>query len=228
MRALYFWDMKAAKFALCCLLAAISFAISSRPAALIGTGDSSVRYARADSRTVYFYDEIDGRSLFAIPYTYCVQVLETVGNWYKVRYAEDNGFYKSLTGYCRKSGLTPVDRPPENIYLNKTVTVTFKQDLGNDYLPSLGELNVKTAFYGTLYWGESAYSYVLYNDEFAYVNGANDDYPLNEIPAAPEPNPQPSNGANVKLIIVIVLIAVAVIALLILYFTGKTAKFKRG
>ena len=55
-----------------------------------------------------------------------------------------------------------------------------------------------------------------------------DDYPLNEIPAAPEPDPQPSNGANVKLIIVIVLIAVAVIALLILYFTGKTAKFKRG
>ena len=188
-----------------------------------------MRYARADSRNVYFCEQMDDATArFAIPYTYCVQILETVGDWYKVKYAEDFGPYKAQYGYCRKTGLTLVDEPPENIYLHKTVTVTFKQELGNPSLPALSELTVDAAFYGTYYWGASAYSYVLYGNEFAYVNGANDDYPLNEIPAPPEPEKQPSGGANVKLIIVIVLIAVAVVALLILYLTGKTARFKRG
>lgn len=187
-----------------------------------------MRYARADSRTVYFYDEMEGKSLFAIPYTYCVQVLETVGDWYRVKYAEDTGNYKALYGYCRKANLTLVDEPPENIYLNKTVTVTFKQDLGNSYLPSLSELNVDAAFYGTLYWGDSAYSYVKYGNEFAYVYGANDDYPLNEIPVEEPPEQPKAKGANVKTILIIVLIAVAALALVILYFTGRTAKFKRG
>ena len=183
-------------------------------------------YARADSRTVYFYDKMeDGIARFAIPYTYCVQVLETIGDWYRVKYAEDVGLYQARYGYCRKDGLTLTYEPPENVYLNMTVTVTFKPELGDTFFPALSELNVNAAFYGNVYRDGFAYSCVLYNGEYGYVNGSNDDYPLNEIP--PEPEPEQAKGANVKLILVIVLIAVAAIALLILYFTGKTAKFKR-
>lgn len=218
--------MKAAKFSLCCLLAAISFAIFSRPAAIVGTGESSVLYARADTRTVYFYDTMeDGVARFAIPYTYCVQVLETLDGWYRVKYAENVGLYQARYGYCRKDGLTLTYDPPENIYLNMTVTVTFKPELGDSFFPALSELNVDAAFYGNVYRDGFAYSCVLYKDEYGYVNGANEDYPLNEIPAQSEP--AKSKKTNVKLIVVIVLIAVAALALLILYFTGKTAKFKR-
>ena len=62
----------------------------SLPAALIGTGDSSVRYARADSRTVYFYDEIDGRSLFAIPYVVVQNV--RIGGFPPVQRTVKSGF----------------------------------------------------------------------------------------------------------------------------------------
>ncbi|MDE6868146.1 MAG: hypothetical protein K2J83_03265 [Clostridia bacterium] len=220
--------MKTAKFAAFCLLAVICFAIASRPAAIVGTGESSARYVRADSRSVYFcVDMDDDTALFAIPYTYCAELLATVGDWYYVKYAEDDGKYQALYGYCRKEGMTPVSEPPENVYLNMTVTVTFKQESINPSLPALSELSVAVAFYGTYYSGASAYSYVLYDGNFGYVYGANDDYPLNEIPDEKPPAEEPSKGANIKLILIIVLIAAAVIALVILYFTGRTAKFKR-
>ncbi|MDE5943755.1 MAG: hypothetical protein K2H30_06085 [Clostridia bacterium] len=220
--------MKAAKFAICCLLAVICFAIASRPATIVGTGESSARYVRADARNVYFcVDMDDSKALFAIPYTYCAELLATVGDWYYVKYAEDDGKYQALYGYCRKEGMTPISEPPENVYLNMSVTVTFKQDSINPSLPALSELSVSAAFYGTYYSGASAYSYVLYDGNFGYVYGAHDDYPLNEIPEPEKPAEAPSKGANVKLILIIVLIAVAAVALLILYLTGKNAKFKR-
>ncbi|MDE7453960.1 MAG: hypothetical protein K2N22_06090 [Clostridia bacterium] len=218
--------MKPAKFAVCCLLAALCFAIPSRPAALVGTGESSAHYAIATTRNVYFYENIDdAHAMFAIPYTYCVEVLDVQDDWYQVRYAEDAGAYNALSGFCRKAGLTLVDEPPKSVYLNKLITVEFRHELGNTFLPTVGEVNDEAVFYGNLYWDNEAYSYVYYNGKYGYVNGAHEDYPLNELPA--EPTPKEGKGANVKLIIVIVLIAAAGLSLLILYFTGKTAKFKR-
>jgi len=110
------------------------------------------RYARADARDVYFCERKDlNYALFTIPYTYCVEILSTDGDWYYVKYAEDGNLYRALYGYCKADNLTPLDTPPENIYLNMPVTVTFKPDPQVGSLPVLGELNVTVAFYGTYY-----------------------------------------------------------------------------
>lgn len=225
MRAVYCLNMKAATSAVCCLLAAVISVFSARPAHIAAAGESS-RLARADSRSVYFCDEMDdGAARFAIPYTYCVRVLETVDGWYRVKYAEDVGEYRALYGYCRKTGLTEIAEPPENVFLNMTVSVKFSQEPIDPSLPAFSGVTVEAAYYGAYYLDGAAYSYVLYGGEFAYVVGANDGYPLNEIPQKPAPSS--GKGADVKLILVISLIAVAAAALLILYFTGKTAKFKQ-
>lgn len=219
--------MKAAKFAVCCLLAAISFAIASRPV-ITGTGESSARYARADTDDVYFCQEPDlSTALFAIPHTYCVRIISSDVEWYYVSYADDAGLYRAVQGYCLKKNLVPVEEPPETLYLHKTVTLTLTPYAPtNGAFPVSNTLNVTAAFYGSYEMGGAKYSCLGYGDTFYYQLGV-EDYPKNEIPAE-KPEPAPSKGANVKLILVIVLIAVAAMALLILYFTGKTAKFKRG
>ncbi len=220
--------MKAAKFALCCLLAAISFAICSRPATVIGTGESSALYARADTVDIYFCREPDlSTALFAIPYTYCVRVLSTEGDWYRVSYADDAGLYRAVEGYCLKKNLTPLDEPPETVYLHMSVTLTLTPYAPtNGAFPVSNVLNVTAAFYGSYNMGGAEYSCLGYGDTFYYQLGV-DNYPLNKLPAEDPPQAAPSKGANVKIILVVVLIAVAAIALLILYFTGRTAKFKR-
>lgn len=223
-----------AKLFLCCLLTAISLnCIHSLSAFAEAAPSAPVQrnFARADIRTVYFCEGKDlSTALFTIPYTYCVQILSTDGDWYYVRYAEDAGVYRALYGYCKKDGLTPVDVPPANVYLNMPVTVTYKTSDNTGSLPVLGELNVTAAFYGTYYSGASAYSYVLYDNSFGYISGANDDYPLNEIPVineVTEPSKKSGSGANVKVITALVLAALAVVAIVILYFTGRKTKFVR-
>ena len=189
---------------------------------------ATARYARADSRDVYFCDRKDlNYALFAIPYTYCVEILSTDGDWYYVKYAEDTALYKARRGYCLKENLTPVNEPPENIYLNMPVTVTFRTDMPAGSLPVLDELNVTAAFYGTYYAGATAYSYVLYGDQFGYIYGANDDYPLNEIPEEPkEPAGGSKGSSNAKLITVFALVGVASLALVVLYFASRKRYFK--
>ncbi len=217
--------MKTFKFIVSCILTALIFtaAFPSRPA-----DAAAARYARADSRDVYFCERKDlNYALFTIPYTYCVEIISTDGEWYYVKYAEDGALYKTLYGYCLKDNLVPIETPPENLYLNMPVTVTFRPDAPSGSLPVLGEINVTVAFYGTYYSGATAYSYVLYNGEFGYIYGANDDYPLNEIPQEPpEETPSDSAGPNTKLITVIVLVALAAGVLVVLYLTGRKRYFK--
>ena len=222
--------MKRAKLLLLCLAAIIiSFALpDGKTYASAETSASAYSYAQATERDVYFYKDKDTRTaLFAIPYTYCVHILSTDEEWCYVKYAEDNGLYRALYGYCLKECLTPVDVPPENIYLDKPVTVTYKTDTPPvASLPVLGELNVTAAYYGTYYVGGEAYSYVLYENSFGYISGANDEYPLNEIPAPPEPPAKRKGGTNAKLITALALTALAAAALIILYFTGRRRRFR--
>ncbi len=222
--------MKAAKFAVCCILTflIISATFRALPCGNFSAYAANSGYARADAKDIYFCEKKDLNSaLFIIPYTYCVEILSTDGEWYYVKYAEDNALYRALYGYCRTENLTPVSEPPENIYLNRPVTVTFKTESLPGSLPVLNELNVTVAFYGSYYSGASAYSYVLYDGAFGYIRGANDDYPLNELPdetPPPPEEPQPKS-ANTTVIVALVLAGLAGAALLILYLTGKKRYF---
>ena len=220
--------MNAVKYFLCCLLSLLILA-----GVTLGNSQASyalpVKYARADARDIYFCDKKDlSGALFTIPYTYCVEVLATDGEWYYVKYAEDVGLYRALYGYCLKERFTLVDEPPENIYLYMPVTVTFKADTVVGSLPVLSELNVTAAFYGTYYAGASAYSYVLYDNSFGYIYGANDDYPLNEIPVddpIEEPPTETKESSNSKMLIAVIIAGLAVAAIVILYFAGKKSKY---
>ena len=219
--------MKAVKFLTCCILAAF---IIFMPAGTRTARAAAPRYARADARDVYFCERKDlNYALFTIPYTYCVEILSTEGEWYYVKYAEDNDKYRALYGYCLSEKLTPLETPPENIYLNRPVTVTFKADPPVGSLPVLDALNVTAAFYGTYYSGATAYSYVYYNGAFGYVYGANDDYPLNEIPTDETEQPPAENKGktNTTVIIALALSALAAAALFILYLTGRKSKYFR-
>ena len=177
-------------------------------------------FGRADSREVYFCERRDlSFALFAIPYTYCVEILAQDGEWYRVKYADDNPPYCAIYGYCRAEDLTPLTLPPENIYLNMPVTVTYKTETPPTSLPVLGELNVTAAFYGNkMLYGEE-YSYVCYDGSFGYIYGVGDNYPLNEIPEiVEEPEPE-KEEINSTLIISLILAGLAAGALFILYFT---------
>lgn len=221
--------MRPFKVLLCGILAALIF--FSFPLAKVEkrAGALTARYARADAKDIYFCERKDlNYALFTIPYTYCVEILSTDGEWYYVKYAEDFALYKALYGYCLSANLTPVEDPPANIYLNMPVTVTFRTDTPVGSLPVLGEMNVTAAFYGTYYAGATAYSYVLYDGKFGYIYGANDNYPLNEIPVEtpPEEPAADSGGSNSKLITVLALVGLAAATLIVLYFTGRKKYFK--
>lgn len=220
--------MKPFKTAICCLWAAVVSASLFCSAGGYAFG-ATARYVRADAKDVYFCERKDlSYALFAIPYTYCAEVLSADGEWYYVRYAADKPPYRALYGYCRSENLTPLDEPPENTYLDMPVTVAFRADAPTGgSLPVLNELNVTAAFYGVYYSGATAYSYVLYDGKFGYVYGANDDYPLNELPTPPPPDEVKSDGgANTKLITVLALTGAAAVALVILYLTGRKRCFK--
>ena len=216
--------MKVLRAALCLTLTLIIAVLVAAPAIPARAATNGRQYARADRRNIYFCTEPDLTSaLFAVPYTYCVEILADQGEWYLVRYAQDDGFYTAVTGYCRREGLTVVYTPPENIYLNFPVTAVLRADVPQDgALPGL-EIVVVAAYYGVYYKAAAAYSYVLYNGEFRYIPGANEDYPLNEIPSEPAftPNVITPEEGNAKLITAILIAAVAVAAIIILIFTGK-------
>lgn len=219
--------MKVLRAALCLIvifiISATAFPVKTARAA------DGRQYARADTRNVYLCEKMDtATALFAVPYTYCVEILVEHGEWYLARYAQNDGFYSEITGYCLKSGLTPVAVPPENVYLNYPVTAVIRADVPQDGSLSGLQISVTAAYYGVYYRGAAAYSYVLYNGEFGYIPGANDDYPLNEIPAQPTFSTdaaEPQDG-NAKLVTAILITVVAASAVVILVFTGKRKGLK--
>ena len=217
--------MKVLKAVLCLLLAL--FTVLS-PNLTARASTDGKKYARADTRNAYFCSEKDiEKALFAVPYTYCVEILAEDGDWYFVRYAQDAGIYRALTGFCRKEGLTKIEEPPRNIFLDYPVTITFSA--GNppdDSLPTLGKIDVTAAYYGVYYRGAVAYSYVLYDGEFGYVQGAHEDYPLNEIPADKPVTPSVDTEGNAKLITALVICGLAAAAIVVLFFTGKHKRIK--
>lgn len=185
----------------------------------------SYRYARANAKTAYFFTDKDiSTSLFAVPYTYCVEILRDEGDWYYVRYGADTGIYRTIYGYCRKSDFDVVEGTPEVTYLYKAITVTYTTGDDTGSLPVLDEINVEAAFYGTYYSGATAYSYVYCQGSFGYIPGANDDYPLNlpdnEGGGTDEPPPE-EEGMNVGLISALVICALAAAAIAMLYFTTR-------
>ena len=100
-------------------------------------------YARANSRTAYFCTDADlSTGIFAVPYTYCVEILGEEGEWYRVKYAEDYGIYRALYGYVLKSDFTPLEQAPQTVYLYKSVSVTFSQDQPSGNLPVIDDITV--------------------------------------------------------------------------------------
>lgn len=181
-------------------------------------------YARASTRESYFFAEKDlASSLFAVPYTYCVEVLGSDGDWYSVRYAEDVGLYRAVYGYCLKEQFELLDGVPSATYLYKTVQVTYTADESLSPLPVLNEMTVDAAYYGVYYAGATAYSYVLCNGSFGYITGANDDYALNTADDASDGEEESGNDDLTSRIVtaaVLTALAVATLALLI-YTAGK-------
>lgn len=224
--------MKPIKQLICCLAAAIIFTALFSPAqGGIKARAATARYAVAETRNIYFYTDKDTKSrLFTIPETYCVEILSEDGNWYFVKYAEDiTDTYKPLYGYVLKGDKFKLtDIPPENIYLNMCVPVTFHSDKPADPLKPLDDIVVQAAFYGNFYSDNAtAYSYVYYNGSFGYILGANDDYPRNEI-VTDTFTEQPSGkgkSKNTKLIVVIVVSALAVGTLIVLYVLSRKRYF---
>lgn len=185
-------------------------------------------YARANVRTAYFFTEKNtSASLFAVPYTYCVEVLREEGEWYYVRYASDTGVYKALYGYCRKDDFTLESTTPAVTYLYKTVPISYSVSGGVSSLPVLGEITLEGAYYGVYYAGATVYSYVYCQGSFGYIEGANDDYPLNlpDDNDGKQDNPDVETGGGTKvsagLIAFFVISFLLIVVLLVVFFTAR-------
>lgn len=218
--------MKKLFFIIICIVA-YAFAPAVINASATLSAAPSVTYARAAVSDGYFFTRKDtASSVFAVPYTYCVEVLRDDGDgWYYVRYAEDNGIYRALYGYVLKEDFVVLSEKPEVTYLYKSITVTYRADEGSTSLPVLSQINVDAAFYGTYYAGATAYSYVLCQNSFGYVVGANDDYPLN-LPDEPDRNEHPEekpeeDNVGARIVTAVILIAVAAGALAVLFFATR-------
>lgn len=183
-------------------------------------------YARAAVEKAYFCKEkSETTSLFAVPYTYCIEILRDEGDWYFARYASNTGIYKALEGYCKKEDFTPESGTPKVIYLYKTVTVSYSPDGNASSLPVLGEISLEAAYYGAYEAGGVDYSYVYCQGSFGYIKGKHDDYDLNLPAEKPDgenkTDASKSSGLNFASIAFIVIASLATIVVLIIYFTTK-------
>lgn len=180
--------------------------------------ESGVLYARASSREAYFCTSADlSAAIFAVPYTYCVEIIYEEGEWYRAKYAEDSGIYRAVYGYVLKSDFEVLDETPPALYLYKSVSVTFSQDSGGN-LPAIDDITVTAAFYGPYYSGATGYSYVLCNGSFGYIMGANEDYPLivtddDDPPPEEQEEDEPSGSGAIVAAVVIGVIAVLAVGL---------------
>ncbi len=184
--------------------------------------------AKPVGKESYFFREKDVSSaLFAVPYTYCVKVIRNEGEWLYVSYAEDEGMYKKLYGYCKSAEFEFVTSPPQNAYLNKTVIVKYTAGITGGSFDPPSDIEVEAAYYGVYRHGADFFSYVLCRGAFCYVAGANDDYPLNvyEEPdvsgGETKSDGEESGTTTTGLVIFIIILAVALVAVAILAFTSK-------
>lgn len=173
--------------------------------------------AKPTGTECYFFGDKDlSAALFAVPYTYCVRVIKTDGEWLYASYAEDEDGYKKLYGYCKSDQFEKVTSAPKCEYLNKTVTVTYTANGGGNSFNPPSDMQVDALYYGKYRHGANTYSYVLCRNAFCYVEGANDDYPLNEYEKqtnADENQPIAEEKTNsAGLIIFAVILAVAIVA----------------
>lgn len=218
--------MKVLKAALCLIFSVILTA--STPSLGASADEQGRKYAVALTRDVYLCEEMDENSdIFAIPYSYCVEILKEYENWYHVRYARDDGLYQPVQGYCKKDDLMKVDSPPENTYLYYPLEVTLHSPTRQDSaLPEL-TITVTAAFYGNYYRGAATYTCVRYNGQFGYVEGEIDGYETNPIPSVPsfsETPPANNTESGVKWVSIIIFAALIIAVIAILAFTGKRKK----
>ena len=183
-------------------------------------------YARATDDKAYFCTEkSETTSLFAVPYTYCVEVLRDEGDWYYSRYLSDVGVYKSVYGYCRKEHFDPEYGTPSATFLYKTVKVSFSADGNASSLPVLGEIALEAAYYGTYEAGGVFYSYVYCQGSFGYIEGKYDDYELNIPTPKPDDKGDGTDGGgstlNFATIAFIVIASLSVVVIMIIYFTTR-------
>lgn len=142
-------------------------------------------YAIAKTDEAYFCSTpSEATGLFAIPQTYGVEVLGKEGDYYRVRYAQNEGDYISIDGYCLSSKLTPQKTRPDTLWLSYTITVTYSADVGTSPLPLPEKLQVQASFYGNYRMGGAEFSYVYCQGKFGYVSGAVP-YPRLEVTAPP-------------------------------------------
>ncbi|MDE6691684.1 MAG: hypothetical protein K2K04_06915 [Clostridia bacterium] len=184
-------------------------------------------YARANNKEAYFCKAMDEKSsVFAVPYTYCVEVLRDEGDWYYARYLNDFDVYKAVYGYCKKEHFDPEYGTPQNTFLYKKIKVSFSAE-GNtpSTLPVLSEIALDAAYYGTYEAGGVYYSYVLCQGNFGYIEGKFDDYELNVPTPTPDDKPNGNGGSGAGLnfasIAFIVIASLSVVVILIIYFTTK-------
>jgi len=183
-------------------------------------------YAYVDLGAVaYLCSEKDEKTaLFAIPQTYCVEIISKEDGWYKVKYAKDEGIYRAVFGFVAENDIIPTDELLEKAYLNLPVTVIYRTEAPDKISGTLCEKEYTAAYYGQYVSGKTAYSYVYLDGEFGYVSDKipNGEYPLNPLPTAPTTAPATEKeGANAKVITAIAVTAIAAAAILILYFTGR-------
>ncbi len=216
--------MKALKAAICLALVILisALALPAREARAESAKVGGYAYADLENPVYFCSEKRAETALFAIPPTYCVQVLSIEGEWLYVRYAEDEGLYRATYGYCRNEGLIFSEQPPENTYLNLSVTVIYKAENGTEILPDIGNIEVQVAFYGEFVVGDKSYMYVLCKDKFGYISGEIPPYPLNPLPSAPTFNPDGGGeGSPYSLIVALVITVIAAIAVTVLYLSGK-------
>ncbi len=183
-------------------------------------------YAYVDLGAVaYLCSEKDeNTALFAIPQTYCVEIISKEDGWYKVKYAQDEGIYRAVFGFVSENDIIPCEKPLEKTYLNLPVTVIYRTDAPDKIAGTLGEKEYTAAYYGQYVSGKTAFSYVYLDGEFGYVSDKipNGEYPLNPLPTTPTSASVPEKeGANAKVITAIAVTAIAAAAILILYFSGR-------
>lgn len=218
--------MKVFKAIICLVLTTLIFIaadFSNLSAHADGDSPEIKKYAYADlGSSAYFCEKPDEKTaLFQIPQTYCVEILSEEKDWFRVKYAEDNGIYRAVEGFCLKADLIPCDTPLENTYLHAPITIVYHTDEASGMLPSLGDIEVTAAFYGVYEVGKTSCSYVLCNDKFGYIPRVIEDYPLNPLPDKPTVAPAQKGGGNAALIAAIVVSAAAAAAIIIIYITGK-------
>lgn len=182
--------------------------------------------AKPTGRECYFFSDKDlSAALFAVPYSYCVRVIKSEGEWLYASYAEDEDGYKKLYGYCKSEEFERVTSLPKCEYLNKTVTVTYTASGGESSFKPPSDMQVEALYYGEYRHGANSYSYVLCRNAFCYVEGANDDYPLNEYEKQTEADGDESIAEEktntTGLIIFTVVLAVALVTVCGIAFGAK-------